>query len=83
MSDDAKYVVFDGGDNFPETVIIFPTYVSHVQAAFGLRSVLGEPVSAGFIAFSEGLPLAYGESVSLKLEARGKADTELLAKVLK
>jgi hypothetical protein len=74
----AKYVVFAGLEDMPETAVIFPDYVEHRAFARTLSSLLGNPIAGGFVIISDEGPIAYGESISLKLKSRGEDDTRLL-----
>ena len=72
--DNGKYIVVK--DTYGENTYIFPAIVNHSAMA---RNVGGEIISAGFINYRLE---CYGESVTLKVKAREKEDTELVRRKL-
>lgn len=72
---DCKFVIF--GSSEGGVPVMFPMGVSHANVAGLLRSLLGEPVSAGHVSWLDGIPTAFGDSQSLGLKSRPE-DTELL-----
>lgn len=82
MNNDAKYIVFGSSDDYPATPIVFPDYLQHSHVANAFRRLLGEPSSAGFVTLTDDGPLAYGESLSLRLKS-ADADTKLIQRFLK
>ena len=77
MNDDPKYIVFENGYGIEE-IIVFSKFQTHSQIAAWLYV---EPLSAGFIQFTERGPQCYGNSTSLKIASRS-TDSELAAKTL-
>lgn len=74
-----KYVVFDSYHG--EQIIIFPKIIQHSTMADDVhRSSFGsmKAISGGFIENGE----CVGESVSLRMESRGNADTALISNLL-
>lgn len=72
MNGEAKYIVFknDFGQEIP---LVFDAVLPHNSF-----KVLGDIISAGFVQFSEEGACCFGKSISLKLDSRGKEDSELI-----
>ncbi len=61
-----KYIVFEV-PNMPDTPVIFPSFIKHVNISMALRQEGWLPISAGFITVSSGEPHVHGKSESLEL----------------
>lgn len=77
MHKPAKYIVFDDPLNF--VAVVFPNFINHSDIASDLRYSIGPPVSAGFVRWEDGKPVAYGRSESLNLDC-APIDTKLIRK---
>ena len=70
-----KYVIIDHG--YAEIPIIFPEFLTHAEVATWYREKV---VAGGFCYFDSEEYSCYGESISLKVQSRGKKDSEILTK---
>ena len=76
--DNPKYIVIEG--SMTDDIFIFPNYKDHSEVAFALKG-FGEVVSAGFVYIDEDNVKCFGQSASLKLQARD-VDSLLAQKAL-
>lgn len=80
-----KYVVMQVETHglMREFPVIFPDGITHKDMAEALRRLpdmrMAKPVSAGFVSSTDVGPGFHGESESLGLESRERADDELVA----
>lgn len=58
-----KYIIFKQNDLVMP--VVFPDHITHSQ----IKIENAKPISAGFLNFESGLPIAYGESESLNLRS--------------
>ncbi len=72
-----KYIVFD--DPLNVVVVIFPNFINHSDISSDLCYTIGPPISAGFVRWEDGKPVAYGRSESLNLDC-ASIDTNLIRK---
>ena len=79
-----KYIVFKGEGSEPESMILFPGFITHSDMAKGCSR---KPVSAGFcimdVEHGQLVSSCYGCSVSMGLSSRPKQDEVLLRILLK
>lgn len=73
-----KYIRFEDEFGRPEFVL-FSSSILHVRIADALRSLLGNPISAGHVTQVRG---CHGESETLRIKALPE-DTELLVRTMK
>lgn len=75
-----KYVVMQSTRDSDERIYIFDPQDAHDAVAEQLaRNGCWRPIRAGLVSLRGGKLVCYGESVTLKLKADGKQDSELLA----
>ena len=60
---------------------IFAEYVQHDMAARPFQSH-SDIVGAGFVSFTDGAVVCYGESISLNIKSRGFVDSTIIAEKL-
>lgn len=75
--DRAKYIILE--NSMLEVPIIFPMHVKHCDMAHMFRGI--NVLSAGFVQLQEGQLVAFGESLTLKIQSRPE-DTALLQRIL-